>query len=77
MRTTKTGEGNFGSISQGLSGKQLMPWCFITGVLEDLKTGVSEAIQGLTTAGSGYCHKDLERQKERGGIYHCGPCAPS
>lgn len=77
MCTTKTGEGNFGSISQGLSGKQLMPWCFITGVLGDLKTGVSEAIQRLTTARSGYRHKDLERPKDRGGMYHCGPCAPS
>ena len=62
MCTTKTGECNFGSISQGLSGKQLMPWCFITGVLEDPKTGVSEAIQGLTTAGSGYCPQSWETE---------------
>ena len=35
----------------------------ITQVLGDLRTGVSEAIQRLTIAGSGCHHKDLERAR--------------
>ena len=45
----------------------------ITHVLQDLKTWVSEAILRLTTAGSGYHYKDLERPSERGSMYHYGP----
>lgn len=36
----------------------------ITQALEVLKTGVSEPIQRLTTAGNGYHPKDLEKPRE-------------
>lgn len=45
----------------------------MTQVLEDLKSGLSEAIPRLTTVRSSYHHKDLERLGERGDTYHYGP----